>query len=77
MADQPETAFNEIDTPVNQTTHVAAWVRIPPPHKLPIILSRSLNRTSEVVPTSIEPTSLAMHWHLSTPIRELLCTFLI
>jgi hypothetical protein len=77
VADQSETAFNEIDTPVNQPTPVDTWVRFSAPHKLLIIFQRSLTRTSEVVRASIEPTSLAMHWHLSTPMRELLCTFLI
>ena len=77
VADQPETAFNEIDTPVNQATRVAPSVRFAPPHELRIILPRSFIRTSEVIRTPIESISLAMHWHLSTPLRELLCTFLI
>jgi hypothetical protein len=76
VADQPETAFNEIDTPVNQTTPVTLSVRFARPHEISIILPRSFSPTSEMIRTSIESISLAMHWHLS-PLRELLCTLLI
>lgn len=76
VADQPETAFNEIDAPVNQTTAVAPWLRFAPPHEVPIVLPRSFTRTSEGIRTSLESISRPMHWHLS-PLRELLCTLLI
>ena len=76
VADQPETAFNEIDAPVNQTTAVAPRVRFAPPHELPVVLPRSLTRMSEGIRMSLESISRPMHWHLS-PLRELLCTLLI
>ena len=76
MADLPETAFNEIDTPVNQTTPVAPWVKFVPPVEVRFILPRSFGHTSDGIRTSVESISLATHWHLS-PLRELLCTFLI
>jgi hypothetical protein len=74
--DLPETAFNEIDTPVNQTTPVAPWMKFAPPVQAPVILPRSFSRTGDGIRTSVESISLAPHWHLS-PLRELLCTFLI
>jgi len=76
MADLPETAFNEIDTPVNQTTPVAPWVKFVPPVEVRFILPRSFGHTGDGIRISVESTSLATHWHLS-PLRELLCTFLI
>ena len=76
VADQPETPFNEINTPVNQTTPVAPWVRFALPHEISIILPRSFSPTGEAIRTSIESISLAMRGHLS-PLRELLCTLLI
>ncbi len=76
MADLPETAFNEIDTPVNQTTPVAPWVKFVPPVKVRFILPRAFDHTDDGIRTSVESISLATHWHVS-PLRELLCTFLI
>ena len=76
MADQPETAFNEIDTPVNQTTPVAPWVKFVPPVEVRFILPRSLDHSGEGIRTSAESVSLAPHWHVN-PLHELLCTFLI
>jgi hypothetical protein len=40
------------------------------------ILPGSFNRTGDGIRTSVESVSLATHWHVS-PLRELLCTFLI
>ena len=76
MADLPATAYNEIDTPVNQTTPVAPWVKFVPPVEVRFILPRSFNRTGDGIRTSVESISLATHWHMN-PLRELLCTFLI
>jgi hypothetical protein len=76
MADNPETAFNEIDTPVNQTSPVSLWVKFAPPTRVPIILPRSFGRTGDGVRTSVESISLATHWQ-SSLLRELLCTLLI
>jgi len=76
MTDSPETAFNEIDTPVNQTTPVAPWAKFAPPSDTPIILPRSFSHTDNGIRTSVESVSLATHWSFG-PLRELLCTFLI
>ena len=76
LADQPETAFNEIDTPINETTPVSLWTRFAPPLQVPIVLPRLFRWTSEGKRTLIDPPSFAMHSHLS-PLPELLCTFLI
>jgi hypothetical protein len=76
MADLPETAFNEIDTPVNQTTPVAPWVKSVPPVEVRLILPRSFAHTGDGIRISVESISLATHWRVS-PLCELLCTFLI
>lgn len=76
LVDRPETPFNEIDTPVNQTTAIALEVRFAPPHESPIILPRLISRQSEGIRTSIGLISLAIHRDPSR-LRELLCTFLI
>lgn len=76
MADLPETAFNEVDTPVNQTTPVAPWMKFVPPVEVRFILPRSFDHTGDGIRTSVESVSLAPHWHVN-PLRELLCTFLI
>jgi hypothetical protein len=76
LVDRPETPFNEIDTPVNQTTSIALGVKFAPPHESLIILPRSFSRPSEGIRTSIELISLAIHRHPGR-LRELLCTFLI
>jgi hypothetical protein len=76
MADNPETAFNEIDTPVNQTIPVAPWMKFTPPIRICIILPRSFSRAGDRIRTSVESISIATHWQ-SSPLRELLCTFLI
>ena len=75
MVDLPQTAFNEIDTPINQTTPVAPWVKFVPPVQVRFI-PRSFNRSGDGIRTAVEPISIATHWHVS-PLRELLCTFLI
>ena len=77
MADLPETAFNEIDTPVNQTTPLAPWVKIVPRIQVLAILPRSVNHTDEGVILSLsESISPTIPWHVS-PLREFLCVFLI
>ena len=76
LVDRPETPFNEIDTPVNQTASIALEVRFAPPHESLIILPRSFSGPSEGIRTSIELILVAIHRHPSR-LRELLCTFLI
>jgi hypothetical protein len=74
--DDPETAFNEIDTPINQTIPVAPWVKFAPPTRVPIILPRSFGPNKRRDSHAVESISLPTHWH-SSPLRELLCTLLI
>jgi hypothetical protein len=76
MADNPETAFNEIDTPVNQTIPVAPWMKFTPPIRIPIIPPRSFSRTGDGIRRAVESISIATH-RQSSPLRKLLCTFLI
>ena len=76
MTDLPETAFNEIDTPVNQTIPVAPWVKFVPPVEVRFVLPRSFDLAGDGIRTSVESVSLAPHWHVN-PLRELLCAFLI
>ncbi len=76
MVDNPETAFNEIDTPVNQSAPVAPWIKFVRPNSVPAILSKSALRTINGIRLSDESVSLAAHWPLSL-LRELLCTLLV
>jgi hypothetical protein len=76
MADNPETAFNEIDTPVNQSIPVAPWMKFTPPIRISITLPRSFSCAGDRIRTSVESISIATH-RQSSPLRELLCTFLI
>ena len=76
IADQPETPFNEADTPVNQAT-VIAPVRIASPSEmtplLPAFRATSGQKTSRM---PVEPKPAPMY-SASVPLRSLLCTFLI
>jgi hypothetical protein len=76
VADDPETAFNEIDTPVNQTSAVAPRIILALPARVPIFPLGSLSHAGNSIRTSIESISLPTHRH-SNPLRELLCTLLI
>lgn len=76
IADQPETPFNEADTPVNQAT-VIAPVRIAPPSEMTTLLPAFRATTAQETPrTPVEPKSAPMH-SVSVPLHSLLCTFLI
>jgi hypothetical protein len=76
LADQPETAFNEIDTPINQTTPVSLWTKLfSPPHVL-IVGLRPFGWTIEGKNSAANPSSFAVSLHLN-PLREFLCSFLI
>jgi hypothetical protein len=75
IADQPETPFNEADTPVNQAT-VIAPVRVAPPSEmtpLPVFRATSAQGTSRM-PVEPKPSP---RYSASVPLRSLLCTFLI
>ena len=76
VADDPKTAFNEIDTPVNQTIAVAPRIIFSLPARVPIFPLGTLSRAGNSIRTSVESISLPKHRHLN-PLRELLCTLLI
>ena len=76
VVDDPETAFNEIDTPVNQTSAVAPRIILALPARVSIFPLGSLSRAGNAIRTSVESMSLPKHRH-SNPLRELLCTLLI
>jgi hypothetical protein len=76
VADDPETAFNEIDTPVNQTRAVSPRIIFALPARLPIFPLGSFSTAGKAIRTSVESISLPTHRH-SNPLRELLCTLLI
>ena len=76
VADDPETAFNESDIPVNQTSAVAPRITFALPARVPIFPLGSPSRAGNAIRTSVESISLPTHRH-SNPLRELLCTLLI
>ena len=77
MADQPETSFNEIDTPVNVTNPVSPFVRSALSLIFSAVVLRLFSGTSEhMVSTSVEPRFAAIHFPISSPL-ELLCAFRI
>jgi hypothetical protein len=75
FADNPETAFNESDTPVHQTTPISPWVNFAFLTRVPIITPKSFGRAGDKIRRR-GPISLPTRCHLS-PLRELLCTLLI
>jgi hypothetical protein len=77
--DQPETSYNEVDTPVNQAPPVVPGVKFERPSVVPIQLPKAIG---EPVHPGISPeqnwTSPDRPAHLETPsFHSLLCTFLI
>jgi hypothetical protein len=77
--DLPETAYNEVDTPINQSPPVVPGVRFVRPAIAPVILPRQVWEAGRGV------SSQALVWKAAdTPLRrdphslqDLLCTFLI
>jgi hypothetical protein len=76
VADDPEIAFNEIDTPVNQTTTVAPRIIFALPTRVLIFALGLLSRADQSIRISVESISHPTHRY-SHPLRELLCTLLI
>jgi len=76
VPDQPETSFNEADTPVNQAT-VISPVRIAFPSEMttPLPALRTPG-AQEMKRIFVEPKSVPMYSD-SVPLRFLLCTFVI
>jgi hypothetical protein len=76
VADQPETSFNEADTPVNQAT-VIAPIRIAPPSEVTAVLPAfGSSSAQETKPSLVAPKSVPLH-RASVPLHSLLCTFLV
>jgi len=78
-ADQPETAFNEADAPVNLAPPVRATIRVTPPTVSPMVVLPTLRFRSAVgIDSSLSLESAAMprqrHQH---SLQDLLCTLLI
>jgi hypothetical protein len=77
--DRPETAYNEVDTPVNQAPPVVPGVRYVRPAVLPVILPRQVWEARRGV------SSQAFEWKSADTLvrrdphsfQDLLCTFLI
>jgi hypothetical protein len=75
IADQPETPFNEADTPVNQAT-VIAPVRVAPPSEMTLLPAFRATSAQETSRMPVEPKP-APRYSASVSLRSLLCTFLI
>jgi hypothetical protein len=77
IPDQPETSFNEVDTPVNEATLVAP-VRITPPTEMQSVLSRPIGIMAKDIRGSVLVGSGSfLTPRPSGPARALLCIFLI
>ena len=77
LPDQPETSFNEVDTPVNEATPVAP-VRIAPPTEIQSVLSRPIFIMDAAIWVSVLVGSgSSLTRRPSSPVRALLCIFLI
>ena len=77
--DLPETAYNEVDTPVNQAPPVVPGVRYVRPDIAPLILPRRVWEAGRGVSSrAIEPKSAdTLVRRDPQPLQDLLCTFLI
>jgi hypothetical protein len=77
--DQPETSYNEVDTPVNQAPPIVPGVKFERPSVAPIQLPKAIGEPEHGA------TSPAQHWRLAnrpahletTSLHTLLCIFLI
>jgi len=77
IPDQPETSFNEVDTPVNEATLVAP-VRIAPLAEMQRVLSRPILIMGAAIRVAVLVGFGSSLTHRpSSPLRALLCTFLI
>ena len=77
ISDQPETSFNEVDTPVNEATLVAP-VRITPPTEMQSVLSRPIPiMGTEIGQSVLVGSGSSLTRRPSGPARALLCIFLI
>ena len=77
IPDQPETSFNEVDTPVNEATLVAP-VRITPPTEVQTVMSRPIRiMAPEMRGLLMVGSRFSLTQMPSGPVRALLCTFLI
>ncbi len=79
QTDLPETAYNEVDRPVNQAPPVVPGITLVRPARNRVLLPRELRLASRNVPAHVlEPTSgpvLACHYTHS--FQDLFCVFLI
>lgn len=77
IPDQPETSFNEVDTPVIEATFVAP-VRIAPPTEMQSVLSRPILIMGTAIGVRVLVGSgSSLTRRPSSPVRALLCIFLI
>jgi len=75
LTDQPETAFNEDDTPLNCAIPVS--VTTPEIYPQETLRVRRPRRTSDgKTRAGFNATPLPVHWHAEC-LRELFCAFLI
>jgi hypothetical protein len=77
IPDQPETSFNEVDTPVNEATLVAP-VRITPPTEVQSVVSRPIRiMGTEMRELVLAGSGSSLTHRPSGPVHALLCIFLI
>jgi len=77
QTDLPETAYNEVDQPVNQAPPVVPGIKFVRPAIAPAVRSRQLGALSRDVFPQEPVTTPAGAGHHSHSLQDLLCTFLI
>ncbi len=76
--DQPETSYNEVDTPVNQTPPVVPGVKLERPSVIPVQLPKAIGDSDRTSFPPKDPAFSDRSRHLETLSRHsLLCVFLI
>jgi hypothetical protein len=79
QTDRPETSYNEVDTPVNQSAPVVLGIRFVRPARALIVLPKRVLReewNSRVPANEVLSTSISIRLD-SSSLQNLLCTFLI
>ena len=78
-ADLPETSYNEVDTPVNQSPPLVLGIRFARPARVAITIPRKEVQARSETRAPVEERTLATVAvrHHSHSLQELLCTLLI
>lgn len=77
-ADLPDTAYNEVDTPVSHASAVVPGIRLLRPASVPVTVSDEFaSKDQSHTPPRLDLTSRVLPVYHRHSLHELLCTFLI